>query len=417
MDGTFERYEPHMEEQYNSAGCLMVTDPCGVHECGETCTSAACRRNKQLSQGVALPLEVFMTASKGWGVRCREDIPAGAFVCCYVGQLVTDSMAEVRKGADHYLFDLDFFTHVYAEIKEKGLDAIKEEIPVHKIPPVPNMELVRQIQANAAAAVRAARQREAATATTATVEASSAAAKGAAAAGSAAASGGPASAASGPDVGVSEGVMAPAEVAAAARGLLASCRAIAAADDSGAAAAAAAAGPSSAAAPMTAEAATAAPAALGGSAAKCAALQSAAATAAEAAAEDPGAFYLQPIFSRDEAGVPAGAAGTSSEGAVEGADGDEYAPVLVIDAQGTGNVGRFINHSCSGNLTIQAVFAGHFRNTMLYHVGLYAMENIPKFAELTYNYGYHSKSSQAGRDGVYGMKCCCGHPQCIGQLM
>ena len=50
----------------------------------------------QLSAGVQLPLEVFMTESKGWGVRCREEVPAGAFVCCYVGQLITDAMAEVR---------------------------------------------------------------------------------------------------------------------------------------------------------------------------------------------------------------------------------------------------------------------------------------------------------------------------------
>ncbi len=54
-----------------------------------------------------------MTRGKGWGVRCREDIPAGAFVCSYVGELVTDHMAEGRKGYDHYLFDLDYFVHIY----------------------------------------------------------------------------------------------------------------------------------------------------------------------------------------------------------------------------------------------------------------------------------------------------------------
>lgn len=32
-------------------------------------------------------------------------------------------------------------------------------------------------------------------------------------------------------------------------------------------------------------------------------------------------------------------------------------------------MGRFINHSCDGNLTIQAVFAGVYRSTLLYHVG------------------------------------------------
>ena len=37
----------------------------------------------QVSRGITLPLEVFMTPSKGWGVRCAEDIPTGTFVCCY----------------------------------------------------------------------------------------------------------------------------------------------------------------------------------------------------------------------------------------------------------------------------------------------------------------------------------------------
>lgn len=69
----------------------------------------------QLTAGVTLPLEVFMTAggSKGFGVRCREPIPAGTFVTAYVGQLVTDAMAEARRGDDQYLFNLDFFAHIY----------------------------------------------------------------------------------------------------------------------------------------------------------------------------------------------------------------------------------------------------------------------------------------------------------------
>lgn len=68
-----------------------------------------------------MPLEVFMTNGKGWGVRCRESIPVGAFVTTYVGQLVTDAMAEARKGIDHYLFDLDFFTHIYAVRKGRRI--------------------------------------------------------------------------------------------------------------------------------------------------------------------------------------------------------------------------------------------------------------------------------------------------------
>ncbi len=34
------------------------------------------------------PLEVFQTASKGWGVRAAEAIPKGTFVCSYLGEVV-----------------------------------------------------------------------------------------------------------------------------------------------------------------------------------------------------------------------------------------------------------------------------------------------------------------------------------------
>ena len=42
----------------------------------------------------------------GWGVRALETIPRGAFVCDYVGELITDAEADVRED-DSYLFDLE----------------------------------------------------------------------------------------------------------------------------------------------------------------------------------------------------------------------------------------------------------------------------------------------------------------------
>lgn len=35
-------------------------------------------------------LEVFKTTEKGWGVRCLNDIPSGAFICVYAGSILTD---------------------------------------------------------------------------------------------------------------------------------------------------------------------------------------------------------------------------------------------------------------------------------------------------------------------------------------
>lgn len=46
------------------------------------CLLAEC----QVSGGISLPLEVFMTEDRGWGVRCATDIKAGQFVACYIGK-------------------------------------------------------------------------------------------------------------------------------------------------------------------------------------------------------------------------------------------------------------------------------------------------------------------------------------------
>jgi hypothetical protein len=47
--------------------------------------------NHVVSGGIRYPLEVFkVSAEKGWGVRCSIDLPAGAFICCYIGKIVTD---------------------------------------------------------------------------------------------------------------------------------------------------------------------------------------------------------------------------------------------------------------------------------------------------------------------------------------
>ena len=49
--------------------------------------------NRVVARGVRLPLEVFKTEHKGWGVRCVVDIPVGSFVCDYAGLILTDSEA------------------------------------------------------------------------------------------------------------------------------------------------------------------------------------------------------------------------------------------------------------------------------------------------------------------------------------
>lgn len=56
--------------------------------------------------GIKIPLEIFKTKSKGWGVRSLNFIPSGTFICEYTGELLEDREAENRAGFDEYLFDI-----------------------------------------------------------------------------------------------------------------------------------------------------------------------------------------------------------------------------------------------------------------------------------------------------------------------
>ncbi|GAY68847.1 hypothetical protein CUMW_267360 [Citrus unshiu] len=60
---------------------------------------------------------------------------------------------------------------------------------------------------------------------------------------------------------------------------------------------------------------------------------------------------------------------------------------FTIDAVEYGNVGRFVNHSCSPTLYAQNVLYDH-EDKRMPHVMLFAAENIPPLQELTYHYNY-----------------------------
>lgn len=51
--------------------------------------------------GLRLPLELFRTRSKGWGMRCTVDIPSGTFICSYEGELISSREA-VSSAVGHW---------------------------------------------------------------------------------------------------------------------------------------------------------------------------------------------------------------------------------------------------------------------------------------------------------------------------
>ncbi|XP_067327959.1 histone-lysine N-methyltransferase EHMT1 isoform X2 [Anolis sagrei] len=94
---------------YDRDGRLLpefnTAEPPLIFECNHACSCWRTCRNRVVQDGLRARLQLFRTRNMGWGVRTMQDIPLGTFVCEYVGELISDSEANVRE-EDCYLFDL-----------------------------------------------------------------------------------------------------------------------------------------------------------------------------------------------------------------------------------------------------------------------------------------------------------------------
>ncbi|MED6158554.1 Histone-lysine N-methyltransferase, H3 lysine-9 specific suvh5 [Stylosanthes scabra] len=88
---------------------------------------------------------------------------------------------------------------------------------------------------------------------------------------------------------------------------------------------------------------------------------------------------------------------------------------FTIDAAQYGNVGRFINHSCSPNLYAQNVLYDHHDKRMP-HIMFFAAENIPPLQELTYDYNYMIDQVRDSDGNIKRKDCYCGSVECIGRM-
>ncbi|XP_036756614.2 histone-lysine N-methyltransferase EHMT1 isoform X10 [Manis pentadactyla] len=95
---------------YDKDGRLLpefnMAEPPLLFECNHACSCWRNCRNRVVQNGLRARLQLYRTQNMGWGVRSLQDIPPGTFVCEYVGELISDSEADVRE-EDSYLFDLD----------------------------------------------------------------------------------------------------------------------------------------------------------------------------------------------------------------------------------------------------------------------------------------------------------------------
>ncbi|KAL2458541.1 Histone-lysine N-methyltransferase SUVR4 [Abeliophyllum distichum] len=62
-----------------------------IKECWRKCGCKMICGNRVVQRGISRKLQVFLTnQSKGWGLRTLEELPKGAFVCEYAGEILTN---------------------------------------------------------------------------------------------------------------------------------------------------------------------------------------------------------------------------------------------------------------------------------------------------------------------------------------
>ncbi|ELR20148.1 MethylCpG binding domain containing protein [Acanthamoeba castellanii str. Neff] len=111
---------------YDSNGRVPGDYPM-IMECGRLCKCAgkACS-NRATQSGINFKLQLFRTKHKGWGIRTLEDIPSGSFVMEYVGEIITNEMAEKVK-SDTYLLDLDMLESMEQWRKQKATEMEEQD--------------------------------------------------------------------------------------------------------------------------------------------------------------------------------------------------------------------------------------------------------------------------------------------------
>ncbi|KAG6105625.1 Histone-lysine N-methyltransferase, H3 lysine-9 specific dim-5 [Claviceps sp. LM219 group G6] len=88
-----------------------------IYECHQGCCCTRDCPNRVVERGRTVPLQIFRTDDRGWGVKTTEAIRKGQFVDRYLGEIITSFEADKRRAAsavsqkkDVYLFALDKFT-------------------------------------------------------------------------------------------------------------------------------------------------------------------------------------------------------------------------------------------------------------------------------------------------------------------
>ncbi|CAI8016155.1 Histone-lysine N-methyltransferase SETDB1-A [Geodia barretti] len=113
----------------NSNGVKRVAGEERVKSDCSGCSIAMGLKEWQVSKGLNLPQSNLYVLHRGWGLRTLRDIPAGSFICTYVGQIFPEHTLENQGGSvptpisDEYFAELD-----YIEVMEHHKEGYEEEV-------------------------------------------------------------------------------------------------------------------------------------------------------------------------------------------------------------------------------------------------------------------------------------------------
>ncbi|CAM6036893.1 unnamed protein product [Sphagnum compactum] len=86
-----------LKGETNLEPCKGHTQRRFIKECWEKCGCDKSCSNRVVQRGINCKLQVFWTVEgKGWGLRTLQDLPAGAFVCEYAGEILTNLEMDER---------------------------------------------------------------------------------------------------------------------------------------------------------------------------------------------------------------------------------------------------------------------------------------------------------------------------------
>ncbi|KAL3680991.1 hypothetical protein R1sor_023947 [Riccia sorocarpa] len=78
-------------------GCIGHVSRKFIKECWHKCGCNMGCGNRVIQRVITRKLQIFFThEGKGWGLRTREQLPAGAFVCEYVGKILANMEQDER---------------------------------------------------------------------------------------------------------------------------------------------------------------------------------------------------------------------------------------------------------------------------------------------------------------------------------